>query len=383
MSETWQGPLHGQYGAGAILGSCDECEVPIRFGAVEKEYACVRNGVGLSDNSHYGKFRLSGPSALEAVNFINLADISRLAVNKATQSYLLQPDARVLSDVYVLNQGGNYLLLTEGAPPAAVGAAIAQSCQTVSAGEPQDLTTSHALVGLDGPFAWELLKALIGVKVLGTRYLEVLGGQKIGQVPVTVLRAGKTGEFGYLLMTEAANAQSLWEQLIQAGQAFDVLPCGIETIDLCKLENRIVNVRKEGAMAANALELNCRVMVGREKDDYVGRDVIEAARRDGIRRRLIGLTIAEAGAGNLPAVGSEIQHQGETIGVLANTGYSYTLGQAIGVGFINTPYAYVGLDYELKTPTGSLGAHTTSAPMILNRSISIRPQEDSYKASAG
>jgi len=355
----------------------------MRFGAVEKEYGCVRNGVGLSDNSHYGKFRLAGPSALEAVNFINLADISRLAVNKATQSYLLQPDGRVLSDVYVLNQGGNYLLLTEGAPPDAVGAAIAQSCQTVGAGEPQDLTTSHALVGLDGPFAWELLKALIGVKVLGTRYLEVLGGQKIGPVPVTVLRAGKTGEFGYLLMTEAANAASLWEQLVHAGQSFDALPCGIETIDLCKLENRIVNVRKEGAMAANALELNCRVMVGREKEDYVGREVIEAARRDGIRRRLIGVTIAGAGAGNLPDVGSEIQHQGESIGVLANTGYSYTLGQAIGAGFIDTPYAYVGLDYELKTPKGSLGLHTVSAPMILNRSISIRPQEDSYKTSAG
>ena len=182
---------------------------------------------------------------------------------------MLRPDGRVLCDVYVLNQGGSYLLLTEGAPPDSVGAAIAQSCQAVDASEPQDLTTSHALVGLDGPFAWELLKALIGVKVLGTRYLEVLGGQRIGPVPVTVLRAGKTGEFGYLLLTEAGNAPSLWEQLLQTGQAFDALPCGLETIDLCKLENRIVNVRKEGAMAANALELNCRVMVGREKEDYI------------------------------------------------------------------------------------------------------------------
>ena len=77
MSATWQSPLHGQYGAGAVLGSCDQCEVPMRFGAVEKEYACVRNGVGLTDNSHYGKFRLAGPLALEAANSINLADISR------------------------------------------------------------------------------------------------------------------------------------------------------------------------------------------------------------------------------------------------------------------------------------------------------------------
>jgi len=337
----------------------------------------------LVDDCYYGKFRLTGPSALEAVNHITLSDISRLSLNKATQSYVLQPDGRVLCDAYVLNQGGNYLVLTEGAPPAAVREAIARSCQAVGAGDPEDWTTTHALIGLDGPFAWELLKDLIGIKVLGTRYLEVLGGQRIEQAPVTVLRAGKTGEFGYLLLTEAIHASSLWKQLLRAGEAYDALPCGTEAIDLCKLENRIVNVRKEGAMAANALELNCRVMVSREKDDYVGREAIDLALRDGIRRRLIGVKIAGGDAGRLPEVGAEVQHQGETIGVLANAGYSYTLGKPIGVSFLDTPYAYVGMDYELKTAGGSLGVHTVSAPMILNRSISIRPQEDSYKTSAG
>src|SRR5205823_2903884 len=130
----------------------------------------------LVDNNHYGKFRLDGPSALDAANHLNLADISRLSINKAMQSYILKPDGRVLCDAYVLNLGGSYLLLTEGAPAAEVAEAIRQGCQAVGAADPQDLTGGQTLLGVDGPFAWELLKDLLGVKILGTRYLEVLGG---------------------------------------------------------------------------------------------------------------------------------------------------------------------------------------------------------------
>jgi hypothetical protein len=58
----------------------------------------------------------------------------------------------------------------------------------------------------DGPFAWELLKEVVGVKVLGVRYLAALEEEAVADVPVTVLRAGKTGEYGYLVMAPAEGA---------------------------------------------------------------------------------------------------------------------------------------------------------------------------------
>ena len=41
-------------------------------------------------------------------------------------------------------------------------------------------------------------------------------------------------------------------------------------------------------------------------------------------------------------------------------------------------YAYVGLEYSLQSAEDAASAITASAPFIFNRSLQIRPQEDSY-----
>jgi aminomethyltransferase len=371
-------------------GSRDGCITAGAFDSLRIESGRLRRGIGLVDYSHYGKFRLDGPTALDLLNRVNLADISRLAINKMTSSLMLKGDGSVLCDAYVVNQGANYLLLTEGVAPAAVGAVLEQEGQEVGGSvQVTDRTRDLALVGLDGPYAWELLKDLIGVRILGTRYLEVVEDQAIDQIPLSILRAGKTGEFGYLLLVDAGNARGLWERLLAAGRDYEVQPCGYEAIELCKIENRFVNMHREGALAANALELNCRVMVDREKDDYVGREATVAAMQSGPRRRLIGLALTSEEGAEVPALtpgaevpaltpGAEVFSQGKCIGTLANAAYSFGLSQHIGLGFLDAGYAYVGLDYEVQTQGMTWPVRTVSAPFILNKSLSVRPQEDSY-----
>jgi aminomethyltransferase len=387
MDDTWRSPLHGRYGVDGSEGMKDGCVTAVEFEPIAAAYGSIRQGIGLTDYSHYGKFELSGPAALDLVNRANLADISRLAINKMTSSLMLKEDGSVLCDAYVVNQGTSYLLLTEGVHHATVAALLGSEADGV--GGPVtvvDQTRELALIGLDGPFAWELLKDLVGVKVLGMRYLEVVTGQVIDQVPFTLLRAGKTGEFGYLLLVDAGQVGRLWERLLDAGRDYQARPCGFEVIDLCKIENRFLNMHREGALAANALELNCRVMVGREKDDYLGREAVEEVLRTGPRRRLIGLAVNGETNGpedHAPVCGSEILYQGECIGILANTSYSFGLSQQIGLGLLDTRYAYVGLDYELQSQGTTWPIRTLSAPFLLNRSLSVRPQEDSYHTAKG
>lgn len=375
MTETTgTGPLAPRYGDTATLGRRDGRDCVATFASLEHEHRRLRSGVGITDYSHYGKFLLTGPQAVDLANRVSLLDVLRLPIHKIAPSFILNPDASVLCESYVVNRGDGYLLLTEGCEPADVLACIEEERARVGGPvEIVDLTDATALIGLDGPFSWELAKEFFGMRILGVRYLDVVQNQSIDDVEVTVYRAGKTGEFGYWIQCDAERAVEVWDRLVEEGAQFDLRPCGYEAVELCKLENRFVNMTREGAGATHVLELNTRILIDREKDAYRGSEpVLEAA----VDRRLVGLHLAADATA--PEPGAEVRYRGQPIGRVENSGYSYTLGRPIAVAFLDAEYAFVGLDYDVASAGTAQPARTVSAPFVLNRSLEIRPQEHSY-----
>ena len=378
MSNTWKSPLTTAYASGHHLGTNDGCECANGFADPAAEYHAVRNSVAISDNSHYGKFRVSGADALDVVNQLVMADVARLAIGRATWTFMLREDGSTLCDVYVVCAGDEYLLFSEGVHPTEVHAAMLTKAEEASV-KVEDLTQTVALIGLDGPYAWELLKELVGVRMLGLRYLEFLEKQPLGDGNAYVIRAGKTGEFGYQVMVPADQAVTVWNQLHEAGKAFDAQSAGYESLTLCRLENRFINMHREGSATKSPLELNCRVMVDQEKDDYVGCEAITSAMQSQLENRIIGLTI-HGDESATPEMNAEISADGNVLGKVVNAGFSPTLGTPIALGLLTAEAAFVGLEFDVSVGGGLVKANSVSAPFIANKSMTVRPQEDSYRA---
>lgn len=380
----WVSKIAEHYVGRQAEGLRDACITAKRYSTVEAEYQCVRNGVGLVDYSYYAKFKLVGDGALDTINRMTFGDVSRVPINQTLATFVLKPDGTILCDVFVANVGDGYLVLSEGVEPMQLHALLEEQAEAVQGTSVTDLTRNYALFGLEGPYSWELLKQFMGMGIIGMRYLEIQPGNQnqLDGIHFDLLRSGKSGEYGYILQVDADKAVELWNKLCAMGAAFHISPVGYETMDLCRLENRFINIHFEGLRARNALEVNIRVMAGRDKGDYAGSNEIETALRDGVRRRFIGLIVD---GGNeqradkpLLALGDQIVNQGETIGEIANAGFSYGLGKWIAGAFLDAEYAYVGLDYQANTTLGPQAVRTVSAPFITNRSLRIRPQEDSY-----
>jgi glycine cleavage system aminomethyltransferase T len=347
------------------------------YSSKENEYEHLRRGIGLSDWNHLSRVQVKGPDALDVVNRLVLSDAARIPVGRAASTFILNPDGSVFADAYVWNQWESYFLLAEG-PPASelvkfVNTHGAPSGRTMVT----DIADQVALFGIDGPFAWELLKELIGVKILGLRYLEAMPQQSIAGIHVDILRAGKTGEFGYLVLCPKPSASTIWTALLEKGRDFDATQCGWQALDLCRLENRFINMQREGAKAATALELNCRIMVPRDKEEYAAAGAIQKALAEDMKRRLIGLVLDDPG--NVPIEErAMVQYNEEEIGEVVAADFSYVLGRDIALAFINNDYAYVGCPYSVKSTAGLRAAHTVSAPFIFNKSLTVRPQEHSF-----
>lgn len=346
---------------------------------VQAEYQCVRTRVSLSDLNYYSRVRVSGDDALDLLNHVVLADLRRLPINQAQTTILLKDDASPSAEAYVLNLGDHFLLLTEGVAPNELLARLASLVEEKFHGaEVQDVSSSLGMLGIDGPFSWELLKFIVGIGIIGMRYLEVQPDQTLNGIPFSMCRAGKTGEYGYFILTGAEHITALWDQLLNVGARFDIRPLGYQTLDICKLENRFCNIHKEGAYVDNVLALNTRVMVSADKDDYAGAARIKKLLEAETPARVIGITFSDDVRADHSGLqlGDPVYCGAERVGQLCSLGYSHTLGRLIGLALVESAFAYVGLEYT----AGGHTVRTVSAPFIFNRSLQIRPQEDSYFA---
>ena len=306
----------------------------------------------------------------------------RLPVNQIQSSYILDEQGRPVCDAMIGNLGTEYLLLCEGAAPDAILARLHAAAAHFPQATIANRTDTLGLVSIDGPYSWELLKGFLGFGVIGTRYLDVLTEQRIGAISVTLVRAGKTGEFGYIAIIEAAQTAALWQALKEAGARFNLLPIGYRVADVCKVENGVPSVHHEGALVGNVLELNTRVLFGRDKDDFTGRAALLPVLQSGVEQRIVCVTFDPAlpAAVAAPDPGAPVHLGGRTVGRLANVVQSRTRGRWIGLALLHQEFACAGVDYTVPLAEGAVSVSTVSLPFIFNKSLSVRTQEDSYFA---
>jgi len=84
VRKTALNAVHRQLGARMV--DFNGWDMPVEYpstGGLMREHLAVRTGVGLFDVSHMGDIRVSGPGALEAVQYITMNDAPKLALGQA------------------------------------------------------------------------------------------------------------------------------------------------------------------------------------------------------------------------------------------------------------------------------------------------------------
>jgi aminomethyltransferase len=69
----------------------------------------------------------------------------------------------------------------------------------------------------------------------------------------------------------------------------------------------------------------------KEKDDFMGRSVLEDQKAHGVSRKLIGLELAGR---NIARHDYPIRYEGETVGIVTSGTMSPSLGKAIAFGYV-------------------------------------------------
>ena len=151
--------------------------------------------------------------------------------------------------------------------------------------------TDLAMIAVQGPNARTKAAQLLGGKAAAALDLGTFFGRDFD--PWFVSRTGYTGEDGWEIMLPAAAAPDFWRSLREAG----VVQCGLGARDTLRLEAGMNLYGNDMDEAQSPLESGLAWTVAFDPADrnFIGRAALEAQRKAGVSRKMVGLILEERG----------------------------------------------------------------------------------------
>src|SRR3990172_1429970 len=117
----------------------------------------------------------------------------------------------------------------------------------------KNVSAETALLAVQGPRAEGLVGRLADVDVTGIGYYRFAPG-KVAGVSAIISRTGYTGEDGFELYVNAADAVGLWDALMDAGKADGIRPVGLGARDTLRLEMKYTLYGNDIDQTTNPIE---------------------------------------------------------------------------------------------------------------------------------
>ncbi|MBW2253409.1 MAG: aminomethyltransferase family protein [Deltaproteobacteria bacterium] len=352
----------------AVAHERDGTEVALHYGDPEGELRALRTGVVLADLGHMGLTLLGGSHAWEVADRVLPRDLY-LRDGQARQTLLLDEDGIICADVLVASDDDDLLLVTDGLPPEEVRARLTAAIRTGEAAHLEPLDADHALLEITGPYAWELMASFHEPGILGQPYL-TLSHLDDG---VRCLRAGRTGEYAYDLLVPRDRLEGVVERLLDLGRDLAIRRVGSDALDYAALENWFFNPHLEGRLRLTPLHLQLQWRVSRAKQ-FCGVAALAAWRARGLDRRVT----AVRGPRGL-AAGQQVMFGDTTVGELIVAAADRNGLGSIGLALLDLRLAESGLDVLVaRGPDAVYALRTVSPPFVVNHSLLIQPQRDSF-----
>ena len=337
MTETEAIPLHEtalvdiHRKLGARLIEFGGWLMPVQYRGILEEHRAVRERAGLFDLSHMGELFIEGTGAGDALAAAVVSDPRTLATGRAQYSMLCAPDGGIIDDLIIYRLAAERFLVVANAANAGIVSDELAARLHGWAAVLDDRSLATSLVAIQGPAAAGVLGPLTDVDLAGLRYYAIAEGTVAG-IPALVARTGYTGEDGFELFVDWDHAVVLWTALENAGRAAGVIPCGLGARDTLRLEAGMPLYGNELDLETNPLEAGLGRVVKLDKPgEFVGREALARVVRDGISKRLVGLTLTGRG---IARHGHPVLRDGRRTGAVTSGSHSPTLGVAIAMAFV-------------------------------------------------
>jgi aminomethyltransferase len=298
-------------------------EMPLQYEGVIAEHTAVREGVGVFDVSHLGRFAATGAGATELLRSHLCNDIARVGPGRAQYTMALNLAGGVVDDIIVWRiDDEHYWVIPNGVNfddvmrPFMITAPDGVTLEGV-----QDNTV---LLAVQGPESAGVIEQVLGV--VPGRFRVIHGTYDGG--PFWAAGTGYTGERGAEIAVPVAAGESLLRALLEAGAT----PCGLGARDTLRLEMGYPLWGQDLTEGTTPLEAGLEWVIAWDHD-FTGRDALAAEKEKGIRQSLVGFMTEGR---TIPRPGHALRC-GDSYGSVTSGNFSPILRRGIGMGYLAPP----------------------------------------------
>jgi aminomethyltransferase len=321
------------------------------FSTVEQEYFAIRNGASLYDLTPMVKYRITGPDATRFLDRLVARSIAKLRPGRVAYAVWCDDAGRLIDDGTVFRLAEQEYRLCTGERQldwlldSSVGFDVGVA----------EVTAEIAALALQGPCSCWVLKALglDGIETLAPfehRAFTLPDRVAAAGTSVMVSRTGFTGDLGYELWVDPADAERLWDALMEAGRVRTIRPVGSRALNIARIEAGFLlpNVdfvssahTLRNGTARSPLELGLGWCVDFGKGHFTGRRSLLAEHSHPPRRRLAGLDVEGTKPAHNALLYADRAGRRE-IGSVTSAAWSPTCKRNIALAMVDAPHFETG-----------------------------------------
>ena len=320
------------------------------FGAIAEYWGC-REKAAIMDLSPLRKYEITGPDSEELMQLCVTRNMKKLSVGGIVYTAICYEHGGMIDDgtVFRLGEmnfrwiGGNDdsgLWMRKVAQEKGLNAWVRSS------------TDHHHNVAVQGPKSVNILSEVIWTPPTQATVEELEWFRfTIGRLgdfhgpSVVVSRTGYSGERGYEVFCHPKDAVEVFEAIWAAGKKYDMVPLGLEALDMLRIESGLIFAGSEFSDQTDPFEagIGFTVPLKTQADDFIGRSAIEK-RKENPQKRLVGLELI---GGEVPSNGDCIRIGKAQVGEITSCIKSPILGKVIALARVDITHSELGTEVEV------------------------------------
>jgi glycine cleavage system aminomethyltransferase T/glycine/D-amino acid oxidase-like deaminating enzyme len=307
------------------------------FGYCGEEVRRTREAIALYDLSTFAKFLVTGRDAERHLQRLCTADVS--AVGRAHYTQWLNERGGIEADLTVtrLSELG-FLVITAAATSVRDWHYLCDRIEHGADVSVTDLTAAYGVLGIMGPNSRALLARLTDVDLSNEAF--PFGASReieIGPALVRAARISYVGELGWELYIPAEFCRAVLRLILDAGGDLGLKPAGMHAMDACRIEKAYRHWGHDIGPGDHILEAGLGFTCAFDKPvPFTGRDAVLRAQESGrLARRLVQFRLSDPEP--LLYHNEPIYRDGVRVGLISSANYGYSLGGAVGLGYVHQP----------------------------------------------